>query len=182
MSKGFTLLELIIVIGILAVLAAVSVLVLNPAQLFAQARDSQRVSDLSSVQSAVGLYLSTATSPTVGATSYCTSGTTSGFSTPTCTTRNTYGVDGTGWVGIDLTGTQGGSSLAALPRDPSNDADYYYSYMGDNTNKTFELNGRLESTKFRDKMTTDGGNQNTCVTYKEATCFYEIGTDPGLNL
>ena len=63
-QKGFTLLELIIVIGILAVLATVSVLVLNPAQLFAQDRDTTRISDLGTLRSAIGLYLSSVSSPT----------------------------------------------------------------------------------------------------------------------
>jgi len=58
MKKGFTLLELLIVIAILAVLSSAIVLVLNPAQLLAQARDSQRLSDLSSLHSAIALYLS----------------------------------------------------------------------------------------------------------------------------
>ncbi len=44
--KGFTLIELLIVIGILAVLSTVTVLILNPAELFRQARDAQRISDL----------------------------------------------------------------------------------------------------------------------------------------
>ncbi|MDD4931154.1 MAG: prepilin-type N-terminal cleavage/methylation domain-containing protein, partial [Candidatus Colwellbacteria bacterium] len=44
--KSFTLVELLIVIAILAVLAAAVVVVLNPAELLAQARDSQRSTDL----------------------------------------------------------------------------------------------------------------------------------------
>ncbi len=66
--KGFTLIELLIVIAILAILATAVVLVLNPAQILAQARDSQRISDLSSVKSAIALYLATTTStPTMTA-------------------------------------------------------------------------------------------------------------------
>lgn len=38
--KGFTLIELLIVIGILAVLATAVIMVLNPAELLKQARDS----------------------------------------------------------------------------------------------------------------------------------------------
>ncbi|MGC9603563.1 MAG: type II secretion system protein, partial [Minisyncoccia bacterium] len=41
---GFTLIELLVVIGILGTLATAVVLVLNPAQLLAQARDSTRLS------------------------------------------------------------------------------------------------------------------------------------------
>jgi len=45
------------------------------------------------------------------------------------------------------------------------------------------LNARLESAKHRDRMTTDGGNKNTCTgSYVDATCWYESGTDPGLDL
>lgn len=66
-KKGFTLLELLIVIGILAVLATTTLLVLNPAELLRQARDSQRVSDLGSLNSALSLYATTVTTPYLGA-------------------------------------------------------------------------------------------------------------------
>ena len=66
-ARGFTLLELLIVIAILAILAAVVILVLNPAQTLMQARDAQRLSDLSTMKSAIGLYLTTKTSPSLDA-------------------------------------------------------------------------------------------------------------------
>jgi len=183
MKKGFTLIELLLVIGILAILASVVVLVLNPAEILKQARDSQRISDLNSVKSAIALYLSTATSPTLGAGPTCTAtGCNTGgpFGSETVTTSTV--VTGSGWVPVDLTGTSGGSPLAVLPLDPTNSGSYFYAYKGDNTNKTFELDCRLESTKYRDLMVSDGGNRNTCSTYTEPTCYYEIGTDPGLDL
>ncbi len=65
-KKGFTLIELLIVIGILAILATTVVLVLNPAQILAETRDTQRVSDLGAVNSAIGLYLATVANPTFG--------------------------------------------------------------------------------------------------------------------
>ena len=182
MKKGFTLIELLIVIAILAILATTVVLVLNPAQLLAQARDTQRISDLSTLKSAIAIYLSTATSPTVGTTANATSNATCGLNSGTCTVNATTTVDGNGWIGVDLTGTSGGSTIAALPLDPTNDATYQYAYNGDNTNKTFELNCRLESTKYRVEMSSDGGDKNTCSNYTEATCYYEIGTDPSLDL
>jgi len=177
MKKGFTLIELLIVIGIMAILATVVVLVLNPAQLLAQARDSQRMSDLTSVKSAIALYLATADSPAVGATSKGTVSTACWFGT-TCTTTcsgisTSTAVDSTGWVNVDLTGTAGGSPLSALPLDPSQTATYQYTYIGDATNLTFELNANLESTKYSGLEATDGGN---------CSSVYEIGTAPGLAL
>ena len=174
-GKGFTLLELLIVIGILAVLAATVTVVLNPAQLLAQARDGQRLADLNGVRSAIALYLTTVTgTPTLtvgpfaqGATATCWS------LAGTCVARDVYTVAGAGWVGVNLAGASGGSPLATLPRDPSNNATYHYAYDGDDTAKTFELNAVLESTKYSSLMTTDGGNSATT---------YEMGTDPDLDL
>src|SRR4030042_2430131 len=108
MRKGFTLIELVIVIGILAILAAVVILVLNPAQLLAQARDSQRLSDLGSIKSAIALYLVSANTPSIGAGPTCT--------TALCSTGGPFGsetitsstiVTGAGWAPIALSETGG---------------------------------------------------------------------------
>ncbi len=61
-SRGFTLLELLIVISILAVLAVVLVIVLNPAETLKKSRDVQRMADLSSLKTAIGIY-TTSVSP-----------------------------------------------------------------------------------------------------------------------
>lgn len=182
-TKGFTLLELVIVIGILAVLGAVSVLVLNPGQLFAEARDSTRVTDLQSVTNAIGLYLSSVSSPNMQAGTGFTCGTNWGTSrvggTPTkhvaATTAahaGVFAVDGSGWVAVPLSTITGGSPLGALPKDPTNDDTYNYQYSCDNTAKTFELDAKMESTKYsnggtKDKESTDGGNDAN---------EYEVGT------
>jgi prepilin-type N-terminal cleavage/methylation domain-containing protein len=196
-AKGFTLIELLIVIGILAILATVTLLVLNPAQMFAQARDSQRISDLNTIKSAVSLYLSTASLPyldnATGAD--CTAGKlwgTFGSTTVFTTAHNSFkgavgttSVDGTGWVPVAFSTISGGSPLTALPLDPSgviassnsNTAPTYgYFYTCSTTGMTFELDANLESTRFAkdgtdDKESTDGGDKSY---------MYETGTS--LNL
>ncbi|TSD01961.1 MAG: Uncharacterized protein Athens071426_601 [Parcubacteria group bacterium Athens0714_26] len=193
--KGFTLVELLIVIGILAILATVTVLVLNPAQLFAQARDSQGVSDLGTLNSALAYYLSTASTTDLdGSTTDCstrcyvqTTGLTGngcagagtarhGAKTVTIDADRT--VDSLGWIPVYIGGAVGGSPISVLPVDPTNTTTYFYSYACDNTNKTYELDANLESARYiqdgsDDKESTDGGNVPT---------LFELGTDPGLDL
>ncbi|MBI4281338.1 type II secretion system protein [Candidatus Uhrbacteria bacterium] len=56
-AVGFTLLELLIVIGIMVILGTVLVLVLNPAEALKKARDNQRISDLQTLKTAIGLFI-----------------------------------------------------------------------------------------------------------------------------
>ncbi len=53
-KKGFTLIELLVVIGIIAVLAGVVIVALNPARQFAQARNTQRESNTTTILDAIG--------------------------------------------------------------------------------------------------------------------------------
>lgn len=73
-NKGFTLIEILVVIGIIAVLAAIVIVAINPARQFAQARNTQRESDVNTILNAIGqneidnkgVALSTTTCPGIG--------------------------------------------------------------------------------------------------------------------
>ncbi len=80
-KKGFTLLELLIVITILAVLSVAVIVIINPAETIKKARDTQRISDLSSIKTAIALYQSLVTTPYLGgaaANAVCRTSTISG--------------------------------------------------------------------------------------------------------
>lgn len=55
-SGGFTLIEILVVIGILAVLLAITLIAINPAKQFSQANNTKRRSDVNSILNAVNQY------------------------------------------------------------------------------------------------------------------------------
>jgi prepilin-type N-terminal cleavage/methylation domain-containing protein len=202
-AKGFTLIELLVVIAIVAILSVVVILVLNPAELLRQSRDSNRISDMSTLRSALSLYLADVTSPTLAPDStHCFASTTSTVGagngcggrftialTQTVSTATTTAalrkIDGSGWAGGNgttggpvLSNISSGSPISQLPLDPTDVAPYYYAYAASTTFNTFIFNSHMESVKYKsggsgDVESTDGGSSST---------LYEVGTAPGLNL
>jgi prepilin-type N-terminal cleavage/methylation domain-containing protein len=55
-GKGFTLIEVLLVIAILAILASIVIIAINPAKQFASARDAQRESDVFAILNGLHQY------------------------------------------------------------------------------------------------------------------------------
>jgi prepilin-type N-terminal cleavage/methylation domain-containing protein len=198
--KAFTLIELLVVIAIIAVLAVVVVLTLNPAALLQQLRDSNRVSDMATLNSAINLYntdQSGASSYSLGSsnTAYVsipdpTATSSAGdqcqglglISLPStytyhCAASSTYrNLNGTGWIPVNFSNISSGSPLGSLPVDPTNSSSSRLYYTYDTNGNQFEITVVMESAKYQlggsnDVISTDGGT---------LASVYEKGSKLGL--
>jgi prepilin-type N-terminal cleavage/methylation domain-containing protein len=173
--KGFTLIELLVVIAILAVLAVAVVLVLNPAELLKEGRDTTRISDLATLNSAIALYtadvINGAWPATTSAVMVCTATTTPPGGGAACSVSSTTGVTGGGWVSINFNLIASGAPLSKEPIDPNNGATCLgggtsstcqYAFVASTTLGVYKLEARMESVKFYSGTSTavvanDGG-------------------------
>jgi competence protein ComGC len=187
-NQSFTLVELLIVIGILAILTAAIIVVLNPAELLKQARDSKRIQDLSGLENNINISQALATSISLGTASTVyvsiaddTSSSCATLSLPSlpagysyaCVTEsNLHNTDGTGWIPINFqdAALSGVIQLSTLPIDPTNATSsyHYYTYVPEGS---YKLAATLESEKYAENASDDGG-----IDY----AAYEKGTDLAL--
>jgi hypothetical protein len=160
------------------------IIVINPAEMLRKARDSQRISDLNTLKTAISVYLTDVASPSMGNTTY----TYTHVGTAKCISpwnaaagaSITQTVDGNGWIPINFTTISGGSPIGSLPVDPNPTAynanpGRYYVYLL-SANNTFELLANMESTYYSksgsgDVESKDGGKIDS---------LYEVGTNLAL--
>jgi len=172
---GFTLLELLIVIGILAILSTTMILVINPAEILKKARDSQRISDLNTLKSAIAYYITSTSSPSIGLSTktYSSNVTNVNCGRTTASDDTTLEVNGSGWIPINFSELTGGSPIGSLPQDPNpstsatGNPSRYYVYLPNASDYTFTLVANMESATYSAQEGTDGGN---------ITTLYEVGT------
>ncbi|OGZ54738.1 MAG: hypothetical protein A3B25_01620 [Candidatus Ryanbacteria bacterium RIFCSPLOWO2_01_FULL_48_26] len=189
---GFTLIELLVAIAVIAVLAVAVALTLNPAELLRQARDSTRISDISTLNSAMGIYNADVSNTYVGQSqtvyvslpdyqATTTQGTDcASIGLPALPLNWSYhcaafsslrNTDGTGWVPVDFTEMSFQSPISVLPIDPKNTSSsgLYYTYQ----KGSWEFTAAMESARFgaggkSDIVSADGGKFSD---------LYETGTD-----
>jgi prepilin-type N-terminal cleavage/methylation domain-containing protein len=164
-QKGFTMVELLTVIGIVAILAVVVVLAINPQQLLMQSRDSNRVGSLTTIVTSVALAKSEGLSLGTPNVAYISipDPTLTGNQTSTCASlglpalasttyqcvspANVAKDNGTGWIPIAFTSLPGGFPLGSLPVDPVNttSSNEYFIYTTNGTG--YEVMANPEAAK-----------------------------------
>jgi len=185
--KALTLIELLVVIAIIAILSIIVVLVLNPAEMLRQLRDTSRLSDMATLNSALSLYASDQNGSSLFSlgssgvtylsipdpTATTTNGTDcSGIGFPGggsfhCAASSTYRKsDGTGWIPVNLSKFSAGSPLSVLPVDPTNQSstNLYYTYTTNGT--SYRVVSVPESQKY-------------LIQAKANTCLFRSGSLTG---
>ncbi len=189
--SGFTLIELLVVLAVISILSVVVILTLNPVEIFRQSRDSNRLSDLATLNEALGVYSEdVGTSLGAPSTVYISIPDPSATSTagdqcqglvlPSlpggytyhCAPSSNYrNVDGTGWIPVNFTSISSGNPVGTLPVDSINQTSggLYYTYVTNGT--VFQITSHLESQKYLPSEVQSGGPD---------IASYKIGSNPSL--
>ena len=112
--KGFTLIEMLIVIAIIGILASVVLVGLGPVQ--KQGRDARRISDLRQTQNGLELYFN----------------------------KNGRYPAATDWPSLKTALIGGSIGVSNVPSDPRNVAPYQYQYATNATGDSYVLGAQLE--------------------------------------
>ena len=165
-KSGLSVLELLIAVGLLLILAAISFWAIDPIERQRQARDEQRVEDLEALRAAIEARITAGTS--LG------SSTTFGVPSGTAGSEISFKPEGSGWVPLDLS-----ASFTFLPADPRNGTNFTdslgskilgeYQFISDGS--YYVVRAHLESEFNRERYAQDG-NDNT---------WYEVGNAPGMS-
>lgn len=172
---AFTLIELLVVIAIIAILAIVVVLTLNPAQLLAQSRDANRVSDMATLQSAINLY----STDQSGASSYSLGSSTvvyvsipdsssicgdlglsalpAGDSYSCASATSSRNTNASGWIPIDFQNISAGTPISSLPVDATNNSSSWLYYTYTTAGGKYQITAHLESQKYLASEPASGG-------------------------
>ena len=137
--KGFTLIEILIVVAIIAILASIVLVGLGPTQ--QSGRDARRLSDLHSVQNVLELYYNKCGNYPGGTTCGAAMGGTAVYPAGSTAPASNYG----GMAGVVTTASLG-LGVTILPQDPSSGRTYYYGASANlTTPASYVLGAKLEN-------------------------------------
>ncbi len=128
MKKGFTLVELLVVIAIIGILSTLSVVSLNSAR--AKSRDARRLSDIKQIRTALDMY-------------YDSSSTYPLSCTTTLGTGNCACLTSVGWTNTSTTNCTGTIFMQKVPSDPLSSASY--TYTSTSSGQSYEIVYKLEA-------------------------------------
>ena len=161
LSRGFTLIEMIIVLGILGILAVVLIVAVNPIDQLRKSNDADRKSDLSQMQRALELYYQDngAYPPSSGDFKLFIGSTTLAW--------------GSAWLPY----------IKALPKDPTASRTYAYYVPASGNGQTYYLYASLErggkdsqACNSGNACTTIGGSGFPTASACGGTCNYAISS------
>jgi general secretion pathway protein G len=125
-SKGFTLIELIVVVGIISILSVAAVAMLDPLAQFQKSNDTRRKSDLAQIQRALEVY-------------YGDNGMYPANATGACATH--YQIAGNSGGCVEW-GASWQPFMNIMPKDPR--SGWYYVYKTTSTRQSYYLYASLE--------------------------------------
>lgn len=202
MAKGFTYIELLVVLGVIALLLGIFVSVIKVKPYLTKTRDIQRLNDLYALNSALNFYFQNATSVDPDGPYLDNRGTDEAtptifvsvpwesFSFPATYTTNSkiyyyyqsnksdyQRLDGYGWLPINFFEVLF-TNLSILPIDPVNEASssLYYLYAFRRYPLAYEISSAFESTDFK----KGGGNDKVSTDGGNDDNRFELGIDLSL--
>lgn len=199
-NKGFTLIEILIVLAMILILFGITSQIFKPSYYLQKSRDVKRIGDLKALELALRTYLTATSSPNLGPANkgvdeasstifisvpfdkedmrgqtLILNGKTYYFSQASSTEY--FKNDGNGWIPVNFT-ILPYLPISTLPADPLNSYNkkFFYSYVFNRASSTFEINANLEFVDYKygssnDQVSIDGGDNDN---------IYEVGN--ALNL
>jgi len=180
-GAGFTLLEIMLAMGILVILAGISFVYVSYTEIKKQANDNKRIADITKLHLAVSDVYFRDSSSFMGngqtvyvslpdADAHCSSYTLptlpNGWSYNCSSHANLQKSNGSGWLPIDFSPFH---NQEQIPIDAMNDTHHFYAYIFSQTTGRWILTAALDSEKYlKQAAFTDGGIDDS---------RYEIGTD-----
>lgn len=173
MKKGFTLLEVLLVIAAIGILAAIVIVAINPNRQLSQVRDTERQSDVNALSKAMEQYLIDHGEYPAGITNQYQ---------PVCNEAITTDC-------VDLSGDLVSTYLAGVPEDPDPSSPYYIAIHPENNKISViasgvEVANEVSINRFFDLRTIDididnTSNSNILTNYQvPVTLSYQPGMEP----
>lgn len=141
--EGFSLIEILVVVALIIILAAITIIAINPAKNFRDTRDAQRASDVNAILNAVTQYTSEG-GRSIASLETAAGGTEIATCTGDTIPQGTFIGTGAGEINLEtvFVGENSADLMVEMPKDPSVDKNGTSTSTGYQICKT--ANGRVQ--------------------------------------